>query len=105
LDGRVGLHLYFLLKCLYLLAPGGRLAFLLPADVCEGVSSSAVWSRICSEYRLEAVLTFSDEAAPFPRVDTNAMVFLISRNTPTDTIKWLRVLRRDMSAYISPGPP
>ena len=51
LDGRVGLHLYFLLKCLDHLAPGGRLAFLLPADVCEGVSqtrSGTNWPRACA---------------------------------------------------------
>ena len=46
LDGRVGLHVYFLLKCLELLEPGGRLAFVLPADVCEGVSSAALWRRL-----------------------------------------------------------
>lgn len=95
LDGRVGLHLYFLLKCLDHLAPKGRLAFLLPADVCEGVSSSSVWNRICEIYRLEAVLTFSEEAAPFPQVDTNAMVFMLSRNPPRDTFKWLRILKKD----------
>lgn len=100
LDGRVGLHLYFLLKCLDHLAPGGRLAFLLPADVCEGVSSSSVWNYICEKYRLEAVLMFSEEAAPFPQVDTNAMVFLISRKSPQDTFKWIQILRKDTSAIL-----
>lgn len=32
LDGRAGLHVYFLLRALQLLAPGGRLAFIMPAD-------------------------------------------------------------------------
>lgn len=100
LDGRVGLHLYFLLKCLDHLAPEGRLAFLLPADVCEGVSSSLFWNRICEKYRLEAVLTFAKEAAPFPQVDTNAMVFLLSRKPPQDTFKWLRILKQDGSAIL-----
>lgn len=100
LDGRVGLHLYFLLKCLDHLAPAGRLTFLLPADVCEGVSSSVVWNRICEKYRLDAVLTFSDEAAPFPRVDTNAMVFMISHESPKNSFKWLRVLKRDSNAIL-----
>ena len=65
LDGRVGLHIFFLLKCLAQLALGGRLAFLLPADVCEGISSSAFWNRICQQYRLAAAMTFADEAAHF----------------------------------------
>src|SRR6266704_3571588 len=88
LDGRVGLHMYFLLKCLHMLSHGGRLAFLLPADVCEGVSSSSAWSRICERFRLEAVLTFSERAAPFPQVDTNAMVFFISNLPPKKSFTW-----------------
>lgn len=93
LDGRVGLHVYFLLKCLHHLAPDGRLAFLLPADVCEGVSSTKVWSRLCAQFRLEAVLTFAPEAAPFPCIDTNALLLLLSRNEPNTTFTWIRVLQ------------
>jgi hypothetical protein len=95
LDGRVGLHVFFLLKCLAQLAPGGRLAFLLPADVCEGISSSAFWNRICQQYRLVAAMTFADEAAPFPTVDTNAMVFLFTKEKPLEDFLWLRVCERD----------
>jgi len=98
LDGRVGLHVFFLLKCLALLAPGGRLAFLLPADVCEGISSLAFWNRIGQQYRLVAAMTFADEAAPFPTVDTNAMVFLFAKEPPTENFMWLRVCERDSEA-------
>jgi adenine-specific DNA-methyltransferase len=98
LDGRVGLHIFFLLKCLTQLAPSGRLAFLLPADVCEGISSSAFWNRICQQYRLVAAMTFADEAAPFPAVDTNAMVFLFNKNKPQEDFLWLRVLERNADA-------
>jgi adenine-specific DNA-methyltransferase len=93
LDGRVGLHVYFLLKCLHHLAPNGRLAFLLPADVCEGVSSTKVWSRLCERFRLEGVLTFAPDAAPFPCIDTNVLVFLLSRNKPRAKFAWARVLK------------
>ena len=98
LDGRVGLHCYFLLKCLDHLAAGGRLAFLLPADVCEGISSRALWNRLCERFRLEAVLAFDQSAAPFPKVDTNAMVFLISNHAPQECLRWIRVRERDCQA-------
>lgn len=98
LDGRVGLHVYFLLRCLELLAPSGRLAFLLPADVCEGISSRALWNRLCERFNLEAVLTFDESAAPFPAVDTNAMVFLISNTAPQDRFQWMRLGERDGEA-------
>lgn len=100
LDGRVGLHVYFLLKCLDHLAPGGRLAFLLPADVCEGVCSTAVWRRLSEKFRLEAALTFSEGAAPFPSVDTNAMVFLFSNRPPASPVLWLQVRKPDPDAIL-----
>jgi hypothetical protein len=100
LDGRVGLHIYFLLKCLEHLSPSGRLAFLLPADVCEGISSRALWNRLCQLYRLEAILTFDESAAPFPKVDTNAMVFLMSHSAPTRHFKWMRVKERDVESVL-----
>ncbi len=98
LDGRAGLHIYFLLKCLEHLAPGGRLAFLLPADVCEGVSSRAIWNRLCERFCLEAVLTFDESAAPFPKVDTNAMVFLIVNRAPKERIRWILVKEKNSHA-------
>lgn len=101
LDGRVGLHIYFLLKCLDHLAPNGRLAFLLPADVCEGVSSTVVWKRLGEKFRIDAVITFDKSAAPFPSVDTNAMVFLISNRQPSKQVRWLRVVKPDSEAITS----
>lgn len=101
LDGRVGLHIYFLLKCLAHLAPGGRLAFVLPADVCEGVCSSALWTRLASQFCIDAVLTFAEAAAPFPQVDTNAMVFLFSNRRPGKRVAWLRVLKPDPTAILT----
>jgi adenine-specific DNA-methyltransferase len=100
LDGRVGLHVYFLLKCLEHLSPSGRLAFLLPADVCEGISSRALWNRLCQRYCLEAVLTFAESAAPFPNIDTNAMVFLMSHSAPGRHFKWLRVKERNAEGIL-----
>lgn len=91
LDGRVGLHAYFLLKCLEHLAPDGRLAFLLPADVCEGVSSSAFWNRLATRFHIDAVLTFDENAAPFPAVDTNAIVFMLSNRRPARRVLWVRI--------------
>ena len=85
------LHAYFLLKCLEHLAPNGRLVFLLPADVCEGVSSSAFWNRLASRFHIDAVLTFDENAAPFPSVDTNVIVFMLSHRTPAQKVLWARI--------------
>src|SRR6185295_3818475 len=82
LDGRAGLHVYFLLRALSLLEPGGRLAFIMPADTCEGVFARPLWGWITQQFRLDAVVTFAAAASPFPNVDTNAMIFLIE-NSPS----------------------
>jgi adenine-specific DNA-methyltransferase len=90
LDGRAGLHIYFLLRALERLEEGGRLAFILPADTCEGKSAPALWGWITRHYRLDAVVTFAPEATPFPAVDTNALVFLIHKAGPLPTFRWVR---------------
>ncbi len=91
IDGRAGLHVHFLLHCLERLAPGGRLAFLLPADTCEGVFAGKLWTWITRNYNLRNVITFAPEAAPFPGVDTNVFVVALE-NTPAQAhFNWARM--------------
>lgn len=97
LDGRAGLHIYFLLRALERLAPGGRLAFILPADTCEGVFAPVLWKWIGTHYRLDAVITFEHVASPFPGVDTNAVIVLISRSAPVPHLHWARCGERGPS--------
>lgn len=108
LDGRAGLHIYFLLRALTLLEKGGRLAFILPADVCEGKSSGLLWSWITSHYCLDAVITFDSKASPFPGVDTNALIFLIRKAEPKTEFFWGRVTNArtdELSLWIQKGLP
>ncbi len=89
LDGRAGYHVYFLIRALRLLAPGGRLAFIMPADTCEGVFAPILWRWIAANYRLDGVVTFAPDATPFPGVDTNAVIFLIENSSPTSSLQWI----------------
>jgi len=104
IDARAGLHVYFLIRALQTLAPGGRLAYIVSADICEGVFAHALWQWICSRYRLDAVIAFASEATPFPDVDTNALVFLIRNASPAKEFDWVKCLDRDsqeLTAVIS----
>lgn len=92
IDGRAGLHVYFLLRALELLQHGGRLAFIMPADMCEGVFAPALWGWTSRHYRLDAVVTFDPAATPFPGVDTNPVIILISREPPQPSLAWARCL-------------
>lgn len=98
LDGRAGLHVYFLLRALSLLEPGGRLAFIMPADTCEGVFARPLWGWITQQFRLDAVLTFAAAASPFPNVDTNAMIFLIENSPAAARFQWAQVESSDRHA-------
>ena len=95
IDGRAGLHVYFLIRALQTLAPEGRLAYIVSADICEGVFAHALWQWICSQYRLDAVIAFASEATPFPDVDTNALVLLIRNARPATDFDWVKCLDRD----------
>ncbi len=90
IDGRAGLHVYFLIRALERLAPGGRCAFIVPADIAEGVFAPALWRAIAARFRLDGVVTFAPAAAPFPRVDTNALIVMLSRCAPCPLVTWER---------------
>lgn len=90
LDGRAGLHVYFLLRALERLDVDGHLAFIMPADTCEGIFARTLWEWITRRYALEAVVTFAPEASPFPGVDTNAVVFMIKNSRPAPHFFWAR---------------
>lgn len=92
LDGRAGLHIYFLIQALGLLDKGGRLAFIMPADTCEGVFSKKLWNWISKKFRIEGVVMFEHKATPFPGVDTNAIIFLIKNEKPEEKLKWVKCL-------------
>ena len=97
LDGRAGLHVYFLLRGLQLLGDDGRLAFIMPADTCEGVFARTLWSWITRNYRLDALITFEPQASPFPGVDTNPVILLIRRARPRQEFLWARVKKAGTS--------
>ncbi len=90
LDGRAGLHIYFLIRALDLLEDDGRLAFIMPADTCEGVFARPLWTWITQNFRLDVVVTFAPDASPFPGVDTNALIFLIRKAKPGDDFFWVK---------------
>lgn len=88
IDGRAGLHIYFLLRALQLLKPEGRLAFIVPSDTFEGVFSPSLWGWISRKYLIESVVTFTSEATPFPGVDTNAVIVCIRNLPPVTEYFW-----------------
>ncbi|MEM3389723.1 MAG: N-6 DNA methylase [Thermoproteota archaeon] len=88
LDMRIGLHTYFLVQALDLLDEGGRLAFIVSADVCEGVASRSLWEWVAKRYRIDAVVTFCPEASPFPELDVNPVIVCISRRAPSSSVHW-----------------
>ncbi len=90
IDGRAGFHVYFFLRALESLAENGRLAFIMPADVCEGVFAEKLWKWIARNFCLECVVSFSSEATPFPDVDTNPLIFFIRKSRPQTDFLWVK---------------
>jgi hypothetical protein len=99
-DGRAGLQLYFLIRCLERLAPDGRLAFIVSADVFEGAYSRSLWEWAAARFRIEAALTFAEQATPFPGVDTNPVVIFIRNAAPQSELVWAKCLDRSVAALV-----
>lgn len=98
IDGRAGLHVYFFIRCLQMLEDKGRLAFIVSADICEGVFARKLWTWVTDHFCLDGVVTFSPDAAPFPGVDTNALIFLLRKDKPNKEFVWARAQRADADA-------
>ncbi|MGH8719373.1 MAG: Eco57I restriction-modification methylase domain-containing protein [Burkholderiales bacterium] len=98
LDARAGIHVYFFLRCLESLAPGGRLAFIVSADICEGIFARRLWLWVIEHFRLHAVATFAPDAVPFPGVDTNALIIALEKTKPETSFIWGRVSERSSEA-------
>ncbi|MCO5237963.1 MAG: N-6 DNA methylase [Chitinophagaceae bacterium] len=90
IDGRAGYHIYFLIQALNLLEQDGKLAFIMPADTCEGKFARNLWKWISEKFCIECVITFDQKATPFPNVDTNAIIFLIKKAKPQKTLQWVK---------------
>lgn len=90
IDGRAGYHIYFLIQALNLMEKEGKLAFIMPADTCEGKFAKNLWKWISENFCIEAVITFDEAATPFPKVDTNAIVFLIKNSKPKESLYWIK---------------
>lgn len=101
IDGRAGLHVFFLLRGLQLLDEDGRLAFIMPADTCEGVFSPKLWSWITKHYLLEAVVTFAPDASPFKGVDTNPVIFMLRSSKPQSHFLWAKCTKPETNALKS----
>ncbi len=91
IDGRAGYHIYFLIQSLNMLEIDGRLAFIMPADTCEGKFSKNLWQWISEKFCIECAITFDEKATPFPNVDTNAIIFLIKNSKPRNNLYWVKV--------------
>ncbi len=90
IDGRAGYHIYFFIQALNHLEVNGRLAFIMPADTCEGAFATKLWKWVSEKFCIEAVITFDGMATPFPNVDTNAIIFLIKNTKPNDNFYWVK---------------
>lgn len=106
LDGRAGFHVYFFLRALESLAENGRLAFIMPADVCEGVFAEKLWKWVARNFRLECVVSFDSAATPFPNVDTNPLIFLIKNAEPDTDFLWVKCKEswtKDLKNFVASG--
>ncbi|WP_191083030.1 N-6 DNA methylase [Roseococcus microcysteis] len=101
LDGRAGLHVFFLIKALTLLHTGGRLAFIVPADTCEGRFAPPLWAWLSKRFQIEAAVTFAPSASPFPGVDTNPIVLFIRNAPPSKNLWWGHVAAAHTSELLA----
>ena len=95
IDRRTGVQTFFLLRTIARMRDGARGAFILPADVFEGVSAKTVFRRLAGVCTFDAVATFAPQATPFPGVDTNPIVLFFRKGPRASQLAWRRFLTSD----------
>jgi adenine-specific DNA-methyltransferase len=75
-----GTHVYFLLRALELLAPGGRAAFVTGAEWLQADYGAPLRGLLAASGWLRAVLVAAPEAGVFPGVLSTAAVVLVERS-------------------------
>ncbi len=83
------LSLLVLLHCTRFLAPGGRLAFVMPATFLEAASAQPVRRWLLEEFGLRAVVESRQEPW-FPAVSVNTVVVALERDSEQTTFAQLR---------------
>jgi hypothetical protein len=66
----------------------------MPADTCEGKFASDLWAWIT----IDAVITFSPQAAPFPNIDAPPLVFFLRDAAPNAQFLWVECHRPSADA-------
>lgn len=108
IDGRAGIHVFFLIHALALLGEGQKLSFIVPADIAEGVFATPLWTWILGRFRLDAVVRFEHKATPFPGVDTNPLVLFLRNERPGETFVQATCSEAgsaDLDEWVSRGLP
>ncbi|MFQ6099632.1 MAG: class I SAM-dependent DNA methyltransferase [Anaerolineae bacterium] len=87
------LFAYFFVQAARMLAPTGRMAFIMPAVVFEASYSRQVKAFIRQQLHLRAIVTFDEALSVFEGVDTAGCITLAegSETPATDTFTFIRV--------------
>lgn len=81
----------FLLKSLYELAPGGRLAYLLPLEFLNTGYGEAVKRALVAKGRLKALLRIEPEGQVFPEATTSVGIVLVSDDGIREPVKFCTI--------------
>lgn len=83
ISARANLYLYFLIKGLDVLKPGGRLVIIIPNTWLSSDYGTAVQKYILENYSLLSVINF--EKKVFKDVDVDVSIFVIDNKPPSET--------------------
>lgn len=79
LNGRTGLHAYFLLRALEITSENARLAFITPAGWLDVDYGKPIKRYLTERAHIEAVVLFGSRHQLFPKATTTAAITLISK--------------------------
>lgn len=82
LHGLSNLYVYFLLRLAFQVAPGGRMAALVPQDFLDTTYGQVVKQTLIDRGWLRGLISFEEDDSIFPGAMTTAVVVLLSMEAP-----------------------
>ncbi|MHB8113652.1 MAG: HsdM family class I SAM-dependent methyltransferase [Bellilinea sp.] len=105
LSRAANLYIFFLIKAIWQLAPGGRAAFILPYEFLNADYGTPIKQMMLDQGILRKVILLGDGFQPFEDGITTSCILCLERTPATCPPEWIRVSALEELAVLAAGFP
>ena len=101
LSRAANLYIFFLIKAVWQLAPGGRAAFILPYEFLNADYGAPIKQMMLDQRILRKVILLGDGFQPFEDGITTSCILCLERTSATNPPEWIRISSQEELAVLA----